>query len=349
MTKPVHFFKLFFGLQLMTEICTHTNSYAWTVIQSKPAYADKDGAWTETCIDELYKLIAIIIYFGLVKLSNTERYWSIKSLYHGLWARAIMCRLRFKALMSVIHIVDPTTEDKDDKLRKVASFVDMFKQLCRSLYQPSQHVAIDERMVRSKHRSGIRQYIRDKPVKWGIKLWVLADSMNGYTYNFDIYIGKVAGQVIGPNGLAYDVVMRLMQPLLNQGYHLYFDNFYSSVTLLKDLFQLGTPACGTVSENRRLFPESLKQGKKWAKRKERGSMRWERSGVCLAIQWIDNKLVSMLSTIDVAGEFVITQRKKKVENKWQTINVQQPQAIATYNKYMNGVDRSDQCWQITMF
>jgi hypothetical protein len=36
-------------------------------------------------------------------------------------------------------------------------------------------------MVKSRHRSGIRQYIRDKPTKWGIKLWVLADSSNGYT------------------------------------------------------------------------------------------------------------------------------------------------------------------------
>ena len=59
----------------------------------------------------------------------------------------------------------------------------------------------------------------------------MGDSLNGYTYNFDIYIGKVDGQVIGPNGPAYDVVMSLfclMQPLLNQGYHLYFNNFYSS-------------------------------------------------------------------------------------------------------------------------
>jgi len=47
-------------------------------------------------------------------------------------------------------------------------------------------------MVRSKHRSGIRQYMKDKPTKWGLKLWVLADSGNGYSVDFNVYIGKDA-------------------------------------------------------------------------------------------------------------------------------------------------------------
>ena len=29
-----------------------------------------------------------------------------------------------------------------------------------------------------------------KPVKFGQKQWVLAESLNGYTYDFDIYTGK---------------------------------------------------------------------------------------------------------------------------------------------------------------
>ena len=51
-------------------------------------------------------------------------------------------------------------------------------------------------MVKSKHRSGIRQYIRNKPTKWGIKMWVLADSSNAYTYDFDVYNGKAAGRKV---------------------------------------------------------------------------------------------------------------------------------------------------------
>lgn len=90
--------------------------------------------------------------------------------------------------MALLHVVDPTTEVPREKLRKVESFVNYFKTRCRELCQPKQNLAIDERMVKSSHRSGIRQYIKNKPTKWGIKLWVLADSSNGYTIDYDIYI-----------------------------------------------------------------------------------------------------------------------------------------------------------------
>ena len=80
----------------------------------------------------------MLIYFGLVRIGNVDRYWSVKTLYHGLWARAIMSRSRFRALMALLHVVDPATENPNDKLRKVQSFIDFFKFRCLSLYQPRQ-------------------------------------------------------------------------------------------------------------------------------------------------------------------------------------------------------------------
>lgn len=346
MTKAVEFFHLFFTDEMVRNICDHTNSYAIEHISygTHRTYAQPDGSWKETTPDEINRLIAILIYFGLVKVhTSTDRYWSVKSLYHGLWARAIMPRIRFRALMSLLHVVDPATETPGDKLRKVQSFIDDFKSKCLSLYQPRQQVAIDERMVKSRHRSGIRQYIKDKPTKWGLKLWVLADSSNGYTVDFNIYIGKGAQQV-GANGLGYDVVMRLMQPFFNQGYHLYIDNFYTSSVLVKDLFQEGVAVTGTIRENSRGFPAGMKNGSQWSKagNVERGSMRWERDPPILALQWLDNKVVSMLSTIENANDRVQVERKSRTDGQWRTIAVTQPQAIASYNKYMNAVDRSDQ-------
>ena len=120
----------------------------------------------------------MLIYFGLVKVgTNIKKYLSIKSLFNGLWARSIMSRLRFKALMAFLHVVDPGTETPGDKLHK---------SRCAKLYQPRQNLAIHEHIVKSRHRSGIRQYIKDKPTKSAIKLWVLADSSNGYTADFNV-------------------------------------------------------------------------------------------------------------------------------------------------------------------
>ena len=178
------------------------------------------------------------------------------------------------------------------------SLLEFFKSRCKDLYQSRRNVAVDERMVKSRHRSGIRQFNKDKPTRWGIKLWVLADSSNGYTIDVN---GEVAGQDVSANGLGYDVAMKLMNPYFHQGYHLYVDNFYTSVTLVKDLFAMGAGATGTIRENRRDFPENLKDSKVWAKGKDRGSVGWGRDPPCLALQWLDNKVVSMLTTIDNAN------------------------------------------------
>lgn len=111
---------------------------------------------------------------------------------------------------------------------------------------------------------------------------------------------------------------------------------------MKDLFQVMIPATGTAAENRREFPEAMKKGQQWARRKARGSMRWERDGVCLAQQWKDNRPVTILTSIDNANDFVMVARKEKVGNAWRNINVRQPKSIEHYNNYMNAVDRSDQ-------
>ena len=55
-------------------------------------------------------------------------------------------------------------------------------------------------MVRNKGR----QYIRNKPTKWGFKYWVIAD-VTGYTLDFNLYIGKATES--SGNGLGFDVVM----------------------------------------------------------------------------------------------------------------------------------------------
>lgn len=346
MTTAAEFFHLYFTVEMIDSIVSHTNSYAYTKIAegSCNSYTKADGSWEETTPDEINRFIGILIYFSLVKIgSSFNNYWSTKTLYHGLWARSILSRLRFKALMAFLHVVDPMAEVQEEKLNQVGSFLKNFKERCKLLYQPQQNMAVDERMIKSRHMSGIQQFMKNKPIRWGIKLWVLTDSSNGYTMDFDVYIGKDAGRVVSKNGLGYDVVMKLVQPFLHQGYHLFFDHFYTSFQLVNDLFKLGVPSTGTVSTKQRVFPESLKDIKKWVKRVERGSMRWERTSPCLFLQWRDNKPVSLITTIDNANDIVTVKRRTKIDNVWKKVNVQQPEAIRRYNyKYINKVDRSDE-------
>ena len=138
------FSNYFFTDEIIETIVKHTNAYAWLNISKKPSYASKDGSWTETTPDEMKRFITLLIYQGIVKVPRYEQYWSRKTLYNGLWARAILSQKRFKALLAFLHVVDPFTEKEGDKLRKVSPFISHFQKVCRDLYQPDQNVAEDE-------------------------------------------------------------------------------------------------------------------------------------------------------------------------------------------------------------
>ena len=126
---------------------------------------------------------------------------------------------------------------------------------CLELYNPHSQISIDKSMIGTKCRLSFIQYLPKKPMKWGIKVWVCADSVNGYIYIFDVYCGANSTNVSpSSNGVAYDVVFKLAQPCLQMGYTVYMDNFYSSPLLYKDLLEAGTTATGTVHCTRKKFP-----------------------------------------------------------------------------------------------
>ena len=178
-----------------------------------------------------------------------------------------MSKQKFKAIQSFLKVCNPNMEnDEEDKLSKVILIHNYIRQKCMKLYQPYVNISIDERMVRNRGRFTFRQFIKDKPTRWGMKLWVLADASNGYTYNFEVYVGK--GTPVSKQGLAYDVDAALQKQ--KHGYHVYFDNFYTGDQLLKDLLTKKT-----VITKRKGVPQQFKDTKTFAKG-PRCFMRWKR-------------------------------------------------------------------------
>ena len=60
---------------------------------------------------------------------------------------------------------------------------------CILNYQPTQHVSVDESMVPYFGKHEAKQYIDDKPIKFGFKLWVTATPL-GYCIQFRSNAGK---------------------------------------------------------------------------------------------------------------------------------------------------------------
>ena len=145
----------------------------------------------------MQKLIGLLLYMSMFRLPQLSDYWRIMSLFHGAWARTfIPSRDRFRALMTFLHVSLPSEEDQDDQLRKLRWLDTHMKQQCKKYLQPGQFVSVDDRMIKMKGRSILRQYMPNKPIKWGIKLFALADVTTSYRYlvDFDVYCGAVHGQ-----------------------------------------------------------------------------------------------------------------------------------------------------------
>ena len=59
-------------------------------------------------------------------------------------------------------------------------------------HSPSEHVSVDESIIRFKERSSLKQYNPMKPFGSEYKLWCVADN-DGYVYKFEVFrpTGKI--------------------------------------------------------------------------------------------------------------------------------------------------------------
>ncbi|XP_016362385.1 piggyBac transposable element-derived protein 4-like [Sinocyclocheilus anshuiensis] len=337
---PLQLFQLFLPNSAVKTIVRNTNSNA-----EKRVKAGKKFVWVPLTIAEFYSYVALVVYMGLVKAKSIADYWARKRMYNFSYPQSIMSRARFQAISWNLHLCDPQEDEENNKKKGTTGYDRLLKikplytdvlSACRKHFHPNREILVDERMVATKARIGLKRYMNDKPIKWGYKLFVLADSSCGYTWNFFVYEGKTSTS--SGKGAGYDSVMRLLDhKVLGKGYMLYMDNFYTSPTLFLDLLQNGILACGTLRH-----ASSLPKVSDLSGRSELGSIRWCRQGPLLFVKWMDAREVLMCSSIHKAftGD-TVTRNAKGSDGVWRTRLIPVPSAVKDYSKYMGGVDLSD--------
>ena len=163
-------------------------------------------------------------------------------------------RDRFFDISRYLHFADnfqlPSSgEPGYDRLGKVRDIMNMVSERFLAVYHPHCENSIDEAMVKFQGRSCLKQYMPAKPIKRGIKVWCQADAHNGYLCEYQVYTRQSEGVECG---LGKRVVLDLSERLQGKKYHLYFDNFFTSFSLLRTLLDRGLYACGTARQTSRV-------------------------------------------------------------------------------------------------
>lgn len=345
--KPIDYFYLFLNKTDFDMWATETNNYARQVIASRGVLPQHSRLhkWHETTGEEITQWLGLFITTGLVQKPLLEDYWSTDSVIWTPFFSSTMPRDRFLNILSFFHLNNNENyirrgEPNFDPLFKVRPLYDVANTKFLECFTPNQHIAIDEGMVPWKGRLSFRQYLPNKPDKFGMKLYMLCDSETGYINLFDVYTGKdydpnpEREETEADEGHTYQVVVGLMKraQVLNKGYMLFLDNYYSSPKLYDDLYAQQTMTVGTARLNRKNMPVALKNANL-----KKGEVIYRQKGNLLALKWKDKRDVTMLSTVHKAT-FTITNRD--IHNTGEPVVI--PSTVVTYNKYMGGVDHADQ-------
>lgn len=227
-----------------------------------------------------------------------------------------------------------------DKLYKIRPLLENIVSKFRVL--PLQEkVSIDEQMIPTHGRSPVRQYMPNKPHKWGIKVWALC-GVTGMCYNIDVYTGKSLASH-GEYGLGGNIVLQLLQDVVPkcENHKIAFDNYFTSLPLLHRMHVDGWLAVGTIRGNRLRGCASSLRNESELKRRGRGSHDWrcDTQKHVAVVCWYDKAAIQLASNYINGEDGDPVLRYSQLHH--DHIEIPCPKIVKVYNENMGGVDLCD--------
>ena len=176
---PVTFFELFMTDKLIHHICKGKNGYA----------AQKGNHTSKIEPNELKSFLAVLLLSGYIPYPRRFMYWKMSSDSRNTIVAFLFTRNSFLDVLQYLHLAENNNLNPSDKFSTVNPLFKMINESCLQNFIPEKNVSIDESMVPYYGRHGFKQYIQNKPAKFGYKLWVTATPL-GYAIQFYPYAGK---------------------------------------------------------------------------------------------------------------------------------------------------------------
>lgn len=336
---PVAIFESFFSPEVMNDILSQTMIYATTC---------KNDQTFSINLDELKIFFGILLFSGYHTLPQVSHYWSSADDLGVPLISNAMSRNRFNQIKAYIHFndnADINDETKLDKAFKVRPIIDSIAQSFSRFGVFDEKIAVDEMVVKYFGRNKLKQFIKGKPIRFGYKLWALC-GVSGFCYNFDLYCGRE----INPGDETLPLGTRVVQNLLTVvedplSYEVYFDNFFTNLDLLRELYELGFRASGTIRADR--TQKCPLVDPKVMKKQERGTYDFcsDTNTNILLGRWNDNSVVTVATNFDTVEPLTTAQRYNKEQKRKCPVSL--PRLIKNYSTSMGGVDLHD--WLVSKY
>lgn len=337
--KPYEFFLQMLPIDMLEDIVYQTNLFARQKDVSTAFSLD---------LQDLMVFVGTILYMGVVNMPSLDDYWAVTTRIPQV--TDYMSAKRFKQLRTMIHFNNndnaKTSTDRFFKIRPLYSGIT--KQFLKVKETPQQ--SIDEVMVAYKGtRAGnLRQYIANKPDKFGYKLFCRA-SIDGFIHDLIMYQGNTTfsshpvdlTEEEDKQLLSSKLVIALAKTLKHPtNSAIYADNYFTSIQLvefLRDKFQCRY--VGTARPNRIGKPPLMSKKDMEKKATPRGKHDYVSCNGVLAMCWKDNKQVNVLSSD--AGIHPLSVAKRWDKEARKKVDIPCPTVIKEYNGKMGGIDKSD--------
>ena len=130
-----------------------------------------------------------------------------------------------------------------------------------------------------------------------LRFGAYAAAMHGYPFNIKFYQGKekkLQDQLLESRVIKnmVDVILANSSSLLHE---LYFNNFFTSYSLISDLAKIDVQATGTIRENRTAGANQKMKSSKQLQKQERGCFEYCFDGTLYIAKWHDNSVLTIAS------------------------------------------------------
>ena len=204
---------------------------------------------------EIKAYIGLLLIFGVTRKRDVciNEIWNTDSLHHLFLANATMTRERFKEITSNILFDDLKTRNlrsvTDETFFKFSEIFSEFQDNLRNVYEPGRQMCVDETLYAFRGRFKIRQYMKSKPAKYGIKFYNLVDVETSILLECNIYLGKSNTKDLEML-IGEQTVLDLCKNYYFTSRSITMDNFFTTVSLADALFEKNLTITGTFRSNK---------------------------------------------------------------------------------------------------